>query len=853
MNRSSSDRMVAYLVALTAAVLVVLFGLDRFGIWQPHEIRVAELARELNATGAVSLDRPPAAIRAVAMGFRLGRATELWGRLPGALLALAALGSLMAAARNLGDRRLSAYAGIAYATLPLVFMNARQMFGGGLAQSAATLALSGLALAVWGRGATWRSAGAVIGALGLALGVPSAGVLLGVIPVLGGVGLALLLRASGEPARNRVLGVAFVAVGGALAARAFMVASQPLTGYSHWVGASNVNSGSTQWQTFELYLETLAHGAFPWTGLLPFALVRLVAPPSQTPAGETDLVLDDEELKEVDPWREAGIRLSAFVAIALGFAVQTFHMQVYGVSAFIVVAPMALGLAVLLRDAERELIPWRTVGLGATLLTALMLRDFLQFPKSAYAALGLPDGGPAFPSGFAMKLSEWNDNWRQARLAGGERPPLPAEGFHFINTLIFVAFGALVFFQGAGRVGSFRWDAPWTWLVAVETEGAAACADERKELGRASLGSWLLSNLRYLFAVLAVVCVVLGLSLPGAIPGLTTPGRSALHALAALPVIAVAGIFGFVALWNAYAWVGGRENPVNRVLGSRIAWVPLAAVVVALINTQGFMTALSEHMSPRGVWQVVRTLRHGDEPVARYGGAGEDPTSRYYISGVTPELLQGEESAISFLTGSQRSFLVVASDVFPSLNRAFRRVRHTNLPVVDATNSNLLLAVSSLDGQPSRNPLDPYVMSTRPNMRHPAPEPTRWEDNFEYIGYDLDSRGLPYVPLGGSFKITFNFHVLRESPRNWQIFIHTDGQGPRLNGDHEPVGGKYPVRYWLPGDYIRDQYTISIPATYRAGIYTVYMGFFEGGDRMRLDGGNHDRDNRVVVARINVR
>jgi hypothetical protein len=31
------------------------------------------------------------------------------------------------------------------------------------------------------------------------------------------------------------------------------------------------------------------------------------------------------------------------------------------------------------------------------------------------------------------------------------------------------------------------------------------------------------------------------------------------------------------------------------------------------------------------------------------------------------------------------------------------------------------------------------------------------------------------------------------------------------------------------------------------------MGFFEGGDRMRLDGGNHDRDNRVVVARINVR
>ncbi|MEZ4391896.1 MAG: hypothetical protein R3A48_12430 [Polyangiales bacterium] len=852
MNRSSSDRLVAYLVAVTAAVLVILFGLDRFGIWQPHEIRVAELARELNASGAVTLDRPPAIIRAVALGFRMGRATELWGRLPGALLALAALGSLMAAARNLGDRRLAAFTGIAYATLPLVFMNARQMFGGSLAQSAATLALSGLSLAAWGRGAKWRGAGAAIGACGLALGVPAAGALLGVVPVLGAVGLALLLRASGEPGRNRALGVAFVAAAGAVAARSFVVASQPLTTYSHWVGASNLSSGAAQWQTFELYLENLAHGAFPWTGLLPFALVRLVSPPSRNPEGERDLVLDDDELEALDPWREAGIRLAAFVAIALGFALQTFHMQVYGMSAFIVVAPVALGIAVLLRDAERELVPWRTVGLAATLLTLLMLRDYLQFPKTAYAALGLPDGGPAFPSGFAMKLSEWMDHWRQARAAGGERPPLPAEAFHLINTLVFVLLGVLVLFQGAGKVNGFGLDAPWRWVTGVERDGAAACDEERADAGRPSVGSLILANLRYVLGALAVVCVVVGLSVPGTIPTLTTPGRNAFRALTLLPVLAVAGIYAFVAVWNAYAWVGRRENPVNRVLGSRVAWLALSAVVVALMTTQGYMSSLSEHMSPRGVWQVVRSMRHGSEPVARFGGAGEDPTSRYYISGVSPELLPSEQSAIDFLTGSQRSFLVVASDVFPSLNRAFRRARHTNLPIADATNSNLFLAVSSLDGRPSRNPLDRYVMSTRPNIRHPA-EATRWEDNFEYIGYDLDSRGLPYVPLGGSFKITFNFHVLRESPRNWQIFIHTDGQGPRINGDHEPVGGKYPVRYWLPGDYIRDEFTISIPSTYRAGIYTVYMGFFEGSDRMRLDGGNHDRDNRVVVARINVR
>jgi hypothetical protein len=86
------------------------------------------------------------------------------------------------------------------------------------------------------------------------------------------------------------------------------------------------------------------------------------------------------------------------------------------------------------------------------------------------------------------------------------------------------------------------------------------------------------------------------------------------------------------------------------------------------------------------------------------------------------------------------------------------------------------------------------------------------------------------------------------------VFVHVDGPGgPRINGDHEPVErGKYPVRLWLPGDYIRDKITVAIPVTYRPGIYTVFMGFYDGGDRMRAEGGDHDRENRVVAARVRV-
>jgi 4-amino-4-deoxy-L-arabinose transferase-like glycosyltransferase len=855
MKSPSNDRWVSYLVAATVAALVFLFGLQRFGIWQPAEVHVADLARELIAGNPVQLDRPSGQVSVVAAGFRAGSVSELWGRLPGALIALVAFGALMTAARALGDRRLAVYAGVAYATLPVVFMNARMMITSGLAQSATTLGLSGLALMLWGREQRWHIAGAVFSVLGLALGTGGAGVMLGLVPVVGAAGITVALRFAGESRRARTLGAVCFVAGAALAGVSLWVASRELTGYSVWVGASQLNQSPAQWQTFEVYLEHLAHATFPWTGLVPFGLLRLASPPSRVTEASRGL-LDDDELAALDPWREAGFRTMAFVAIALGFALQTFHMQIYGMTPFVVVGPVALGVGVLLRDAEREMKPWRTVTVAALLFTALMLRDFMQFPKTSYAALGLPDGGPTFPSGFSTKFSQWLQDVKAARAVGGEIPPLPAEGYFLLETGMFVVLGLLGLFQGAGEVATLTFDRPMKWLLDMEREGRDMVARDREDFGRAAVGSHLLAHLRVTLSGLAVLLVLVGLvvpRLPGVARQLTTPGRNAMWGLTLSPLLVVAGVFGFIVVWNVYAWLGRAESPVTKLLGTRVAMIPVAAVGVALVMTQGFIPALSEHMSPRGVWAVVRALRHGNERVGRYGGPSEDPASRYYTN-VQPELVTSEDEAVAWLTAPDRRFLVVGSDVFGGLNRSYRRVRRTNVPVADSSNSNLLLAVSDLEGRPSRNPLDPWVLSTRPNLRHPAREPVRLDDVVEYIGYELDSHGMSYVPVGGSFDITFVFHVIGESQRNWQVFVHVDGPGgPRINGDHEPVErGKYPVRLWQPGDYIRDKITVAIPVTYRPGIYTVFMGFFDGGDRMRTEGGEHDRENRIIAARIRV-
>jgi hypothetical protein len=629
------------------------------------------------------------------------------------------------------------------------------------------------------------------------------------------------------------------------------------------VGAGGGQGPSGSWLTFETYIEQVGHAAFPWTGFLPFALVRLVSPPSPVAEGPSDAGLELDEAAEVDGWREAGMRLTAFLMIALGFALQTFHMQLFGLTAFVTVAPLGLGLGVLLRDCEREKKPWRTVAVGAALLTLLMFRDFLQFPRSSYAAFALGEQGPVFPAGFQVRMSEWVRT-AQENLLHGVVPAFPAEFFFLVETALFLVLGILVVFQGAGEVKPFPWNRPYTWLLETEAAWKVTAQEERERVGRRSTGTVLMAHLSRSLGVLAGAMMLGGgtaLAVAGRQPAegvvptgpvMTTVAVRVVRAITLAPLGVVVGLFVGLAVWNLYAWVGRPGGAVNRWVGSRVAWVPAAAFLTALVVTQGYIPALSEHMSPRGVWAVVRTLRHPGDRVGRYGGPVDDAATRYYTQ-EPPTAVTSEQEAVDWLTGPGRSFLVVGTDVFGGLNRAYRAARRQNVPVADATNANLLVAVSDLEGRENRNPLQPWVLSERPRMGHPAREPVRLDQFLEFVGYDLDSNRMTYVPLGGSFKITFVFHVLRESPRNWQIFVHTDGAGPRINGDHEPVNGRYPVRLWQEGDYIRDQLTIQVPSTYRPGVYTVFMGFFDGSDRMHTEGGEHDRENRVIAARVTVR
>ena len=106
--------------------------------------------------------------------------------------------------------------------------------------------------------------------------------------------------------------------------------------------------------------------------------------------------------------------------------------------------------------------------------------------------------------------------------------------------------------------------------------------------------------------------------------------------------------------------------------------------------------------------------------------------------------------------------------------------------------------------------------------------------------------------------LTLHFRVNQRPPGGYKVFVHFDSTGnPRVLGDHAPLDGVFPTSYWLPGEYIKDFVEVDVPLmTTPAGVYTLYIGFWPGGEqkRLRVTGGTlGDGFDRVRVGTIDIR
>jgi hypothetical protein len=306
------------------------------------------------------------------------------------------------------------------------------------------------------------------------------------------------------------------------------------------------------------------------------------------------------------------------------------------------------------------------------------------------------------------------------------------------------------------------------------------------------------------------------------------------------PLVIAALLFGLP--WLQYLYGG---------LGARRVFVTLTAgLSVGAFTAWSFQPALGQHFSPKPVFETYAALAEGrDEPLASY--RARPNAARYYTDARIDEI-EDQDALLAFLRGGGQRWAVLPADELGRVNRGYRRRTDRHVYVADARSARLLLvAAEPIGGRPNQSFIADAVLTSEPRPQHRMD--AVFDDRVALVGYDLDLPEGDFVGAGQRFTLTWYWRVLERPPSGHKVFVHIDGDGLRLNGDHEPIGGRYPPKLWESGDIISDTQELTVPANFGAGDYVVYVGWFSGSKRLKVESGPNDGADRVRAGVLRVR
>jgi hypothetical protein len=298
----------------------------------------------------------------------------------------------------------------------------------------------------------------------------------------------------------------------------------------------------------------------------------------------------------------------------------------------------------------------------------------------------------------------------------------------------------------------------------------------------------------------------------------------------------------------------------------------------------GWVPELSQHLSQRGLIEAFESHKKEGEVLSTYQ-VGSHRAS-FYLSDI--EALPNIGALKERFNAKERAFVVVPRKRLANLNFEIRKGTdpRRNIHILDDRSSRYLLASNVLlEGEKERSRVAQAILPGRPKPVYQiTPRNAKSERQFpqfdkkiQLLGYEVyrqdevDEWGnprqeaveklkaskaadrLPSFKAGETLIIRYYFKVLRRITSSQKIFLHMDTPGNRINGDHVPVSEEFPTNYWVSGDYIVDTQFLDIEAGSRAGVYTMYMGFFLGSKRMAVTPPKgHDGSNRVKLGQIKV-
>jgi 4-amino-4-deoxy-L-arabinose transferase-like glycosyltransferase len=856
------------------------------------------------------LGRPQLPFSSIALGFKLFGLHEWAGRLPLALWGVVGALATYAFAARLFDRRTGVYSVVALCTMPVYLVQARMMLGDVCTMAALALSFGGLCVAAFDRGPQGptrlveRLPWLGMGIVGLLVGFESRGGLLGLgVPLLA-VGLAWLVARLATASRTRdgagdAVGAGALVIGGLVAAMAVRAIAGPdAKDLNLWVGA--MFHTPAKYPTFEFTIGSVGHALAPWSAFVPFAFGRMLFVPSsrEGQAGERESLARGAVLLGAAVALLAHGYMAArtesmafsgacFCAVACAVAIRDYER---GAWPSIAVGVGTVVLAALLHHDFHEMPDkaYQAFGIvGATFpesfkATALNLWWIVLggFAVIAFFAWVERDSerAPFEPKNYASVLRELRDAYdgvlafvyfivvAGACLAGlvffvGARAHaswLPQVSSSIRDTMLnlwwivaFVPLGAVFGALFATDVWLWTFSRSEPWSMASFSRGfqpfealirslqlgfgrlgkRAHPAKEEEESSAFDAFEW--------FVGLLIVAPFLFLAVPilAAVAWHSAGYSLTVALLMALPC----GIAFFI--------FAGALGDMLRV---RAIGFAVGSVVVGFVLCFFYYPALANQLSPKEVFESYRRFCP-NAPLGLLGVGGR--TSAYYAGG-QPQTLTDAPSAFTWLSasgggeGGERRCLAMKAEELPKLNQLWRERAaepKTNLPVLDARSSQILLAASSLEpAEKNANPLGAIVLARAPRPQRPLH--VNMDDKLEVLGIDLvDERGrlVDVVSPGRPYRFKTYYKVLAPVGTEWEGFIHIDGYHRRHNGDHKVTNNKYPMALWLPGDIILDDHEFKLEPNFSPGNYSIYFGLFTGDTRLKIKTGPNDGDNRI--------
>lgn len=843
MRISSFRATTVVLLVLALVALLPTLRLLGGGLWEPWELHRAEAARAV-ADGEVPVwsvpeiegegERPPLATWVTAIGFAAGGSDVGNGKLAvAAFLLLCVLGALWTLRPMLDlPRMLGAFA--VFFALPLVFFQGASAGGEGVAFGAYALAFAGLvrlleaSVESQAREARDVAVGAGVAAVGLVLSYFALGAVLGLALPLGASAFTSALggglrRPQGPPDRDGAGGLRHLARwAAALAALALFVwfvvagvAHRPVEETERFTLALGGTKTLLPLDTFDFLLSRLAYVLFPWCAFVPMALAWAVGPRAAEEEGPAGAAACEVVLA-----RHAASHL------LLGYALVAYWHWRFHPAPLLFAFPLALLIAEYLAHALREGRGLRFAGTVAAILVVLVLRDSFAFQKDFLQVIGFPKPGdvvtetPSFPVAMAVAA---------------------------VVFVLVVLFTHVVPSSGGGE-GAFAWYAQQWDALREALRGLRRGPASVRWAAAATLAPWVLG--------VVVWAVVVG----GALLARYTEfsrwtishlGFQALLAVGALPF----GVGLADACWRAARrFVAGSSGAVRG--GLTLAGGVLVSLAIGLTVAPALDAQFSLEPAARAA------AREGDLTGRLQLLQVEPAATRYYPSLAGGKLVTDIVEAATWLgqapPGKPR-YLVFPSrnQVLNEVNQQFREVRGGDLlPVISDPEGRYLLGVSELmEGEVNRSPLARVVLRERPTPRYPILE-GNFDNKVRYLGYDLTSYPDGTVAALQNVTITHYWECLGKINGDYQVFVHVDGMGDRINGDHDPAEGLYPTRYWRPGDFIVDRQKLRIPFFARPSreptAYQMYVGLFRGESRLPLSEGEGN-DNRLYGGVLRVR